>query len=97
VFGAVLLFVMAVALPPLLSASPGFTLIVSGAPPRSEVWVDDKRVGIPANDGTIKAFGMLPGEGRRVARKDVRAARITSARSAAKTAKRSVFPLRDEV
>jgi len=57
---------MAVALPPLLSASPGFTLIVSGAPPGSEVWVDDKRVGIPVNDGTIKAFGMLPGEGRKV-------------------------------
>ena len=58
--GAALLFVMAVALPPLLSASPGFTLIVSGAPPGSEVWVDDKRVGIPVNDGTIKAFGIGP-------------------------------------
>ena len=55
---AALPLVIAVALAPLLVASPGFTLVVKGAPAGSEVLVDGTRVGSPANDGTIKAFGL---------------------------------------
>jgi formylglycine-generating enzyme required for sulfatase activity len=54
--GLVLLLI--VVLVPMFSTSLGFTLIVKGATPGSDLYVDGTQVGIPANDGTIKAFGL---------------------------------------
>src|SRR5262245_39267726 len=53
--GLVLLLV--VILVPMFSTSLGFTLVVKGAP-GSDVFVDGTQVGVPANDGTIRAFGL---------------------------------------
>lgn len=49
----------------LLFASPGFTLVVTGAPLGSEVFVDNKRVGIPTHDGSIRVFGLDATQSRR--------------------------------
>lgn len=64
---AALVFVLVVVLVQALYSYPGFTLIVKGAPPGSEVYIDDTRVGIPTGDGSIKAFGLAAG-GRRSVR-----------------------------
>jgi serine/threonine protein kinase/formylglycine-generating enzyme required for sulfatase activity len=60
-----LVLVVAVMVVPMLFASSGFTLIVKGAPVGSNVYVDNKRVGIPVNDGTIRVFGLDATQGRR--------------------------------
>jgi serine/threonine protein kinase/formylglycine-generating enzyme required for sulfatase activity len=60
--------VVAVMLVPSLFASRGFTLIVTGAPFGSEVYVDNKRVGISASDGSIRVFGLDATLGRRSVR-----------------------------
>lgn len=65
---AVLVLVVAVMVVPMLFASSGFTLIVKGAPVGSDVYVDNKRVGIPVNDGTIRVFGLDATQGRRSVR-----------------------------
>lgn len=62
---AALVLVVAVMVVPMLFASSGFTLIVKGAPVGSDVYVDNKRVGIPVNDGTIRVFGLDATQGRR--------------------------------
>ena len=63
--GGALVLVVAVMVVPMLFASSGFTLIVKGAPVGSDVYVDNKRVGIPVNDGTIRVFGLDATQGRR--------------------------------
>lgn len=62
---AALVLVVAVMVVPMLFASSGFTLIVKGAPVGSDVYVDNKRVGIPVNDGTVRVFGLDATQGRR--------------------------------
>jgi formylglycine-generating enzyme required for sulfatase activity len=56
-----MLAVMAVTLFMLLR-DPGFVLIVRGAPPGSDVYIDNVRRGVTRADGTIKVLGLEPGK-----------------------------------
>src|SRR5262249_29065095 len=42
--------------------SPGFTVIVRGAPPGSDVYVDNIRLGITRVDGTVSLRGLRSGK-----------------------------------
>lgn len=46
----------------LLSRDPGFTLIVRGMPSGSDVYVDNKALGVPCADGTIKVASLESGK-----------------------------------
>jgi formylglycine-generating enzyme required for sulfatase activity/serine/threonine protein kinase len=60
--GAVFLAVVAFVLIYLLLPSPGFTLVIRGAPPGSDVYVDNIRRGVTAADGTIKVPDLKAGK-----------------------------------
>src|SRR6266487_6773233 len=60
---ALLLFaVVAVVLVYFLLRQPGFTMIVRGAPPGSDVFVDNISRGVTAADGSIKVPGLKAGK-----------------------------------
>jgi iron(II)-dependent oxidoreductase len=45
-----------------ITREPGFTMIVRGAPPGSDVYVDNVSRGVTAADGTIRVPGLKPGK-----------------------------------
>jgi serine/threonine protein kinase/formylglycine-generating enzyme required for sulfatase activity len=64
--GALFALVLAVALISLLLSYPGFTLVVQGAPPGSDVYVDGVRRGVPTARGEIRVLGLEAGRSREV-------------------------------
>src|SRR6266571_3275414 len=58
----VLVAIVAVALIYFLFRQPGFTMIVRGAPPGSDVFVDNISHGVTAGDGSIKVRGLKAGK-----------------------------------
>jgi formylglycine-generating enzyme required for sulfatase activity len=60
--GAVLALAISSLLFNLLSNDPGFTLIVRGAPPGSDVYVDNKNLGTTRADGTIRVAFLEAGK-----------------------------------
>jgi formylglycine-generating enzyme required for sulfatase activity len=60
--GGVLLLILAALIYFLWPGSPGFTLIVKGAEPGSAVFVDNRRYGVTAGDGSIQVPGLKAGK-----------------------------------
>ncbi|HVG19905.1 MAG TPA: bifunctional serine/threonine-protein kinase/formylglycine-generating enzyme family protein [Blastocatellia bacterium] len=63
---AALAVVAAVMLFSFLLGHPGFTLVVQGAPPGSDVYVDGARRGVPSANGDIRVMGLEAGRSRDV-------------------------------
>ena len=63
---AALVIVAAVVLFSFLLGSPGFILIVQGAPPGSDVYVDGVRRGVPSSNGDIRVMILEAGRSRDV-------------------------------
>jgi formylglycine-generating enzyme required for sulfatase activity len=60
--GGVLLLALAALIYFLWPSSPGFTLVVKGAEPGSTVFVDSKRYGVTAGDGSIQVPNLKAGK-----------------------------------
>ena len=60
--GLLFLIVVAVGLYLFISREPGFAVIVRGAPPGSEVYVDNVSRGVTSTDGSIKVIGLKAGK-----------------------------------
>lgn len=57
-----LLLIVAAGLVWYLTREPGFTMIVRGAPPGSDVFVDNRPRGVTSADGTIRVTGLKSGK-----------------------------------
>lgn len=60
--GFLFLAVVAVALVYFLFSQPGFSAVVRGAPPGSDVYIDNVSRGVTSADGSIKVTGLKPGK-----------------------------------
>lgn len=60
--GALLLLVAVVIVYFIVNYHPGFTMVINGAPPNSDVFVDNLRRGVTSLDGTIKVENLKAGK-----------------------------------